>query len=205
MPSCSEPSFDNKSMQETVVHVGVSNDEAIAICLKTLNQSGSESWYQEQSNRITASLFGKIINGRQSMYPASTIKLILEKPKKHCSLLPPLKWGIESESVALQDYKKMYIQESVDVINCGLVVNPKLPWLGCTIFQKYTFFVLLFIQLTTISKLILSSTDLRHVNDAVREYQIQIDSILELQCVVQNSSIAKRITYNFFSFFPLIK
>ena len=146
MPSCSEPSCDNKSMQETVVHVGVSNDEAIAICLKTLNQSGSESWYQEQSNRITAPLFGKIINGRQSMHPASTIKLILEKPKKHCSMLPPLTWDIKSEAVALQEYKKIYIHGSVDVINCVLVVNPKPPWLGCTIFQKYTFFVLLLTQ-----------------------------------------------------------
>ena len=64
------------------------------------------------------------------MHPASLIKLICEKSKKHTT--PPLKWGIENEKIAVQEYKKQYMHETFDVIDCGLVVSPKWPWLGCS-------------------------------------------------------------------------
>ena len=63
MSDCPDPSFSNNLKQEIFKYVGVSRSEAIVICLRTLGQGDSESWYQERSIRITASL---VINRRQS-------------------------------------------------------------------------------------------------------------------------------------------
>ena len=93
-------------------------------CFQTLGQSNCVSWYEERSRRITASLFGKVMKRKQSIHPTSIIKLMLEKHRKYGCTPTSLTWGIENESVAVQNYKQLYINGSFDVRDCGFVVNP---------------------------------------------------------------------------------
>ena len=64
---------------------------------------------------------------RQSVYPASILKSILDKRRKQGSIPAPLKWGIDNEAVAVTEYKKRCVNGSFDVKDCGLVVNPSWP------------------------------------------------------------------------------
>ncbi len=74
--------------------LGVSVEESIEICRKTIKQSDEPIWYLERSKRITASVFGKILNRRQTIHPASLVSTITEKaivPKR--SMPTAMKWA----------------------------------------------------------------------------------------------------------------
>ena len=40
-----------------------------------------------------------------------------------------LKWGIDNEHVAHEIYKS---KSGEEVADCGLIINPSLPWLACS-------------------------------------------------------------------------
>ena len=44
----------------------------------------------------------------------------------------PLKWELENESVAIQEYLKQKYLLPTAIESCGLLVDPKCPWLGCS-------------------------------------------------------------------------
>ena len=49
--------------------VGLSREQAVQSCVDTQRQGEGPAWYEERQKRITASHFGKIINGRKSIEP----------------------------------------------------------------------------------------------------------------------------------------
>ncbi len=122
-----DPHIRDKILQT----VAVSTTESVAICKETLRQDESSIWFKERSKRITASLFGRVCNRRQSVYPKSIVDAIINKKQGSYKNMPPsLKWGIENESKAIEKYKE--IDGNLHPVNCGLVVSPKWPWLGCS-------------------------------------------------------------------------
>ena len=121
---------DSVTAQKINDKVGVSIDRSIEVCLQTINQSTEPSWYLECSNRITASIFGKVLNRRQSIQPSSLVKSITDRSTKGGTSMPAaLRWGIEHEDIAIQQYSEtnMHI-----VKKCGFVISPTWPWLGCS-------------------------------------------------------------------------
>ena len=67
------------------------------------------------------------------MFSTTLVKLVLQKSMKKGQNTPaPLKWGLENESVAIQEYVKQAYLLPTAIDSCGLVVNPKYPWLGCS-------------------------------------------------------------------------
>ena len=110
--------------------VEVSKQEAINICVNTLGQS---QWFEERKVRLTASVFGKVMNRRQNVYPTSLIKCIVDKKyRKNRNVPASLKWGINNESVAISEYEKCEDLCGKKVEDCGFVVFPSCPWLGCS-------------------------------------------------------------------------
>ena len=108
--------------------VGISPEESLSICHKTLSQS--EEWYSERSKRITASIFGKILNRKHIVYPKSLIQTITEKKETRSNFMPAaLRWRIDKEAVAIAKYEAC---SGVAVNKCGLVISPEWPWLGCS-------------------------------------------------------------------------
>ena len=107
-------------------HLKISKETAREIQKKTKNQSNCKQWYMERRKRITASNFGAIINRRKDIYPMSIIKkLTCNKTFK----TDATKWGLENEHKAIQKYEQLY---NVKILQSGLIVNPKWPWLGCS-------------------------------------------------------------------------
>ena len=124
-------SLELKNKEKIIKLVGVSCQEASNICFETKMQTASNSWYNERIKRITASFFGKVMNRREAIYPTSIVKSIINQKKSH-TMPAALKWGIENEKVALDGYTKNYLEDDMEVMEIGLVVNPKWPWLGCS-------------------------------------------------------------------------
>ena len=124
------PQF-NKLTEEQIEFVKenlfVDADLCINIESSTVNQSGSDRWFKERKKRITASNFGAVINRRPTVYPNALLKKLFQTKKvrsKHCD------WGIENEKVAIKQYVDLFPDSSS--AECGLIINPKYPWLGAS-------------------------------------------------------------------------
>ena len=110
--------------------VGVTLDECRTIEKETQGQSDSKIWHLERSKRLTSSLFGRIINRRKAMEPKSLLGTIQKTGKAICT--PALKWGRDKEKVALQQYLESHCDPRMKVMECGLIINPRWPWLGAS-------------------------------------------------------------------------
>ena len=127
-------SFTHGQLELLEKSVCVTVEKAKEICLGTMEQSHDSRWYAERSGRVTASVFGKVMNRRKSVHPASLVKTITVKTKPRASGMPAsLQWGLDTERNAALKYKvHLENKENVEIKNCGFVVSPKWPMLGCS-------------------------------------------------------------------------
>ena len=101
--------FTEEQLKLVKNSVLITVDEAKEICLSTMRQSQDPRWYVERSKRITASVFGKVINRRKSVHPTSLVKSITEKTMPNTSRMPAsLKWGLDNEKNAPEKYFRMF-------------------------------------------------------------------------------------------------
>ena len=119
----------DEQTQFVKTHLDINLEAAIIIEKNSLEQSNSCLWYEERSKRLTASNFGAVINRRKGIYPASLLKKVLPSNTNRLLNSEACQWGKTYESVAISMYEKKFNRE---ITNCGLVVNPKWPWLGCS-------------------------------------------------------------------------
>eukprot|EP00112_Aurelia_sp_Birch-Aquarium-sp1_P003430 Seg1383.7 transcript_id=Seg1383.7/GoldUCD/mRNA.D3Y31 product="hypothetical protein" protein_id=Seg1383.7/GoldUCD/D3Y31 len=110
--------------------VGVTLVERRTIEKHTQGQSNSKIWHLERSKRLTSSLFGRIINRRKTVQPKSLLDTIQKTGQTMCT--PALKWGRDKEKIALQQYLKSHCDPRMKVMECGLIINPRWPWLGAS-------------------------------------------------------------------------
>ena len=98
----------------------------------TRQQSQCKEWYEKRKCRLTASMFGVVVKRRKSIYLKSIVKTITKPSQtKNASCL----WGTENEKNALLRYHQYKDESNLPVnicASCGLVVNPKWPWLGAS-------------------------------------------------------------------------
>ena len=112
--------------------VGLTVSTAKEICLSTMGQNKDPRWYVERSKRVTASVFGKIINRRKKHHPASLIESIVHVDHEKRKVPASLQWGLDNESNAIAKYQDAILKDNTYVTCCGLVISPKWPWLGCS-------------------------------------------------------------------------
>ena len=128
---CPPADLNDEQLNHATKSVGVTVSAAKEICLSTMRQSKDHRWYAERSKRVTASVFGKIINKRKSLYPKLLIQSITKQHNPALKAPTPLQWGLDNESKAIKKYEEIpKVDETVR--SCGFVVSPKWPWLGCS-------------------------------------------------------------------------
>ena len=110
-------------------NVGVGKNEAVAIEVSTRLQRKSKDWFKERQKRLTSSLFGRVINGRESIAPVSIVASINKTSTSTSRISPSLKWGIDNEHVAHEMCKS---KSGEEVADCGLIINPSWPLLACS-------------------------------------------------------------------------
>ena len=110
----------------------VNNEGRREIAKNTRKQNAGKEWYKQRQCRLTSSLFGCVIKRRKSIHPKSIISKVTKQIQTRNA---SCQWGIENEQNALVRYHqyKVSINEHVDICSaCGLVVNPRWPWLGAS-------------------------------------------------------------------------
>lgn len=117
---------DQKSFVMAHLHVTPSNVKIIEA--ETIRQASSTAWFTERRKRLTASNFGSVVNRRKNIYPKAILQKVKNK-NKFTSTSEACKWGKDNENVAIKLYEEKFGQ---NVNTCGLVINPKWPWLGAS-------------------------------------------------------------------------
>ncbi|XP_064479844.1 uncharacterized protein LOC135393299 [Ornithodoros turicata] len=96
----------------------------------TRQQSKSSMWHHERMHRVTSSQFGVVLKRREW-----TLKGLQNfTSQKDLSRVPAIKYGISNEPLAAQRYGEVLhkMGHNAVVSGCGLLVNPRFPWLGAS-------------------------------------------------------------------------
>ncbi|KAK8780155.1 hypothetical protein V5799_018504 [Amblyomma americanum] len=93
-------------------------------------QRNSTAWFHAHSHRLTASHFG-VVMSRKKWTEKGLANLTA---MKDLSRVRAIRYGIANESDAILRYKDTMIAAGhpVEIINCGIFVNPTKPWLGAS-------------------------------------------------------------------------
>lgn len=98
----------------------------------TREQRDSPLWQEVRRYRITASRFGEIVHRRDDTPPDRLVLSILE-PRSFST--PATQWGIQKESLAIQEYQKFQHKHGLDALTvgpCGFLISESHPYLGAT-------------------------------------------------------------------------
>ena len=112
--------------------LNVSPGERERIEEDTRKQAQSRLWYLVRARRITASTCGKIIC--QKEMTLALLKSVLY-PKPFEELPAPIKWGIDNEPKANQQYlsyAKAHGKKELSTRKFGFIVHPTMGWLGAS-------------------------------------------------------------------------
>ena len=112
--------------------LNISMEERERIEEYTREQAQSQLWYLVRARRITASLCGKIICQKE-MTPALLKSVLYVKPFEELPV--PIKWGIDNEPKANQQYlsyAKAHGKKGLSTRKCGFIVHPTMGWLGAS-------------------------------------------------------------------------
>ena len=117
---------------ETFTSICISETDCKAIEVSTRLQRNCEAWGVQRQGRITASSFHDVYVLKPTTSPLSLCKRLLSS--KSLSHIPAIKWGIDNEENARQEYIA-HMSSCHQNFCCelsGLVVNPLYPHLGAS-------------------------------------------------------------------------
>ena len=91
-------------------------------------------YLEHRKGRITASKFGQISHTNPTCPSVSLLKNVMQYIKSQTRRVPALKWGVDHEDIAREEYIKLLRQkhESFECHLVGLTVNPSCPHLGAS-------------------------------------------------------------------------
>ena len=110
----------------------LSEDDCSRIESCTRDQRNSDEWYRQRQGRLTASDFHKIYAMQKQTNPTTVVRRLLSKP--NISHIPAIRWGVDHEDLARQDYIKEMSTAHINFkcVNAGLMVNHLYPHLGAS-------------------------------------------------------------------------
>lgn len=103
--------------------------------LMTRNQSVCPLWFQHRHGRITASKAHSVVHRRDTTSPENLIKTIMGYSNKDISNKKEVKWGLDNEHTAREEYIKLKQRAGHNNFKCrlsGLVIDSDRPYLGAT-------------------------------------------------------------------------
>ena len=120
-----------QNKDKVIKKVGLAINQCIVLQKSTRQQCSSQLWRLKRSKRLTSSIFGRVINRKENIYP----KAIYARTKGFSSpRSQSLQWGNDNENIAIKKYEAEFCnqQQGLRVAKCGLFINPQWPWLGAS-------------------------------------------------------------------------
>jgi len=112
--------------------VVLNSKEAAELEFKTREQASSELWHSERKLRITASIIKEVCHRKAS---TSCTAFVQKKINPKVLHTPAVSYGRLHEDDAVSayiEYQQKYRSVTVQVRDCGLVVDNFLPWLAAS-------------------------------------------------------------------------
>lgn len=121
-------SFSPKEIEEkkTKFLETLNRSNFLQIEKETRGQCDAQNWYKERRTRLTASRYGQICKMRSNTSCKNTVYNILYGTEPHTK---SLQYGRDMEANARQKFEHI---TSKKVIECGLVVDPDIPFLAAS-------------------------------------------------------------------------
>ena len=120
--------------KEVFQGISISEEQAKLIESATRAQRACSEWMKQRVGRLTASSFHDVFVRRDTTDPEPLIKHIMGYDQSDLSSIPAIKWGIENETTAREEYI-VTMSSSHASFKCdlaGLVINPLYPFLGAS-------------------------------------------------------------------------
>ena len=116
--------------KELFIAMKISDRECEAVELCTKQQRENDEWYLHRKGRITASSFHDVYVLKPQTDPKKLVSRLLRN--KDLSHVPAVKWGIDHEDVAKQEYaaSTKCLHQEFQCYSAGFVINPHYPHLG---------------------------------------------------------------------------
>ena len=104
------------------------------ICSITEKQSRSPIWHELRTGRITASIAHEVLHTNMENPSTSLVLRICKESEMKTSKVPSLRWGIDNEKVALEEYCLMLSIEhqNYKIKDCGLRLCQELPFIAAS-------------------------------------------------------------------------
>ena len=121
-----------KEAERVFYGMKISDGEAVAIEKATVAQHSSVQWRDQRNGCITASLFHDVYVRKESTDPECLIKRIMGYEHNDLSHVPAIKWGVQNECVARQQYTDLMSaqHEGFACSLTGLWINPLYAHMG---------------------------------------------------------------------------
>ena len=96
---------EERTAEQAFYSLCLSEEDCSRIEYVTQDQRNSDEWYQQRQGTLTASNFHTVLSMQKQTIPITIAKCLLSK----CDIshLPAVRWGINHEDVARQDYIKV--------------------------------------------------------------------------------------------------
>ena len=117
--------------EQTYQSVSFTFDQAVLVEEQTRGQAKSCIWFERRAGRITASKLREAVHANFVQPSLSLIKLICY-PEQHQFTSAACQYGCDHEDLSRQIYAQKFAvkHEEFLVIHCGLILDPKFPFLG---------------------------------------------------------------------------
>ena len=119
--------------EQTYQSVGFTFDQAVLVEEQTRGQAKSRIWFDQRAGRITASRLREAVHMNYSQPSLSLIKSICY-PEQRQFTSAACQYGCNHEDLARQMYTQKFAakHEEFLVVQCGLILDPKFPFLGAS-------------------------------------------------------------------------
>ena len=121
-----------KEAEKLFYTLNISDAEVHAIRNATIDQHNCAAWTEQRQGRLTASVFHDVLVRKSSTSPVPLVMKIMGYEKNDLSHVPAIKWGVQNENFARDQYANLMSAEH-DSFTCnltGLWINPLYPHLG---------------------------------------------------------------------------
>ena len=111
----------------------VSEDEAIAVEMKTRDQARSRLWFRMRAGRTTASKF-KVACSTDPSSPSLSLVMSICYPERMRFSSDATSWGCSHETTARKSYEDIMSKSHANfkVCNCGFFISTSYPFLGAS-------------------------------------------------------------------------
>ena len=123
-----------KEALENMPELKITENDNVYLNSVTIKQHLSPVWHEMRSGRITASKVNRVLTTNLQSPAPSLIKDICKASAPRTTSIPSLKWGIDNEKVALEEYKLFVSNDHLDfgIEECGLKLCTSKAFLGAS-------------------------------------------------------------------------